>query len=221
MEHMERSLAGHVPSDGAQVQRVPFQVVGEGEQHEGYNKEEKEEQRLVSMARKDRTAFSPLYGKYVMPVYRYFYGQTSNIQDAEDLTSITFSKALASLDGYRKEGSFASWLFGIARHALRDYQRAQLQRPQVDAKDAESVISALEDRAPQPETRLLHAEQLATLDRLIQQLPDDQREVLTLRIFGEFSTRDVATMLGRSEAAAKMLLYRAVTTLRTRYTQEG
>src|SRR5215203_3002258 len=79
---------------------------------------------LVAAARQDRAAFANLYRKYTVPVYRYFYGQLGNLPDAEDLTATTFGKAFAGLAGYRGEGQFAAWLFGIAHHTLLDFRRA-------------------------------------------------------------------------------------------------
>ena len=159
-----------------------------------------------------RAAFAALYREYVTPVYRYLYQQVGNPHDAEDLTATTFSKALATLGRYEEQGSFAAWLFSIARHTLRDYQRRR--RPQVPM---EEVAGTLVDPAPPPEAQVLQAEQARTLHRLIQQLPPDQREALELRVFGELRTAEVATVLGRSEGAVKMLVHRAVTRLRDAY----
>ena len=94
-----------------------------------------EERQLVVAARRDPAAFAPLYRRYAPPVYRYLCQQVGNPQDAEDLTATTFRKALASLGRYREQGSFAAWLFSIARHTLRDYQRRR--RPEVDVGEEE------------------------------------------------------------------------------------
>ncbi len=177
---------------------------------------EAEERRLVAAARANPRAFAPLYRAYATPVYRYLHHQTGNADDAEDLTAVTFGKTLDSLDRYEDRGRFAVWLFSIARHTLRDHQRRR--RPHLDVA---LVAATLADPAPPPEAWLPRAEQARELHRLLDQLPPDQREALTLRFFGGLSTRDVAAILVRSEGAVKMLVLRAMDRLRDHYRREG
>lgn len=164
----------------------------------------------------DRVQFDALYRAYVVRVYRYLYRQVANREDAEDLTATTFSKALASFDRYRDQGSLAAWLFSIAHHTLLDHQRRRRLHTDLDA-----VAPTLVDSVPLPEEHVLRADQAATLHQLIQKLPPDQREALTLRFSGELRTAEIAAVLGRSEGAIKMLVHRAIVALRDVYCQEG
>lgn len=177
--------------------------------------DEAAERSLVMAARADRRRFAPLYRAYVAPVYRYLYHRTGDPHEAEDLTATTFGQALASLDRYEERGRFAAWLFSIARHTLRDHQRRR--RPHLDLATA---ATALLDPAPSPEAQALRAERDRDLHRAIERLPAGQREALSLRFFGGLSTRDVAAVLGRSEGTVKMLVLRAMDTLREHYRQE-
>lgn len=68
-------------------------------------------------------SFAAFYQTYVLPLYRYFYQHTGNVADAEDLTATTIGKALASFRSYAGRAPIAAWLFGIARHTPRDFQR--------------------------------------------------------------------------------------------------
>src|SRR5207302_10755857 len=97
-----------------------------------------DERLLVEAAIADASAFALLYRKYLTPVYRYVYQQVGNAQDAEDLTATTFSEALASLPRYEARGSFAAWLFGIARHVLLRHRRAH--RSEVDVPRLAEVL---------------------------------------------------------------------------------
>jgi RNA polymerase sigma-70 factor (ECF subfamily) len=196
------------------VARMPAATDDTGRSHQS-NESNTEDKRLIQERPRDEVAFAARYQTYAVPMYRYFYQQVGNQHDAEDLTSTTFSKALASLGRYNEQGNFASWLFSIARHTLRDYQRGL--RPQIDM---EEIAPMLSDNAPQPEAQALQTEQNSTLRRLIQQLPADQQEALALRFFGELRTAEVAAVLGRSEGAIKMLVHRAVSTLRGYYQGE-
>ncbi|MGI8913167.1 MAG: RNA polymerase sigma factor [Chloroflexota bacterium] len=169
---------------------------------------------LIAAAGRDRAAFAPLYRRYLLPVYRYFARQTANAQDAEDLTAATFDKALVSLDRYREQGTFAAWLFSIARHTLRDYQRRS--RPHLDV----DLIAEPAAAPGQPEAEALRAERLRLLGERLRRLPADQQEAITLRFFAELSVAATAQTLGRSESAVRMLVHRAITTLRRDYAQE-
>lgn len=174
-----------------------------------------EDTQLVQAALQDRAAFAPLYHHYLIPIYRYFYAQVGQIPDAEDLTATTFSKALTSLARYRATGSFAAWLFGIAHHTLLDFWRARPAH-----LDLTTVGPYLVDPTALPETQVLQQEQLYTLHRALRTLPTDQREALVMRYFGRLAFREIATVLGRSEGAVKMLVQRALTHLRTHYAKE-
>jgi RNA polymerase sigma-70 factor, ECF subfamily len=170
---------------------------------------------LIAAAVRDRAAFAPLYRRYVTPVYRYFARQTANAQDAEDLTAATFDKALAGLDRYREQGAFAAWLFSIARHTLRDYQRRF--RPHLDVDLMAEPPAAMPD---EPEAEVLRGERLRLLGQRLRRLPADQQEAVALRFFAELGVAATARTLGRSEGAVRMLVHRAITTLRRDYAEE-
>ena len=158
--------------------------------------------------------FTTIYRQHVGAVYSYFYHQVGTIQDAEDLTATTFSKALASFDRYNVErGSVGAWLFGIARNCLRDHRR----HPHA----VERLAPELPDRQPLPEMQVLSAERAAAIHGAIGQLPPDQREALALRFFAGLRTSDVAAVLGKSQGAIRMLVHRALLALRDRSEREG
>ena len=162
------------------------------------------------------TDFAAVYRQYVSAVYSYFYHHVSNVPDAEDLTATAFSTALARFSRYKSSrGSLAAWLFGIARNCLRDHRR--------NAHSAPTEWSELElpDLRPLPELQLLAAERALALHKAIARLPSNQREALALRFFGGLRTRDVAAVLGKSEGSVKMLIRRALVTLRDRSEREG
>ncbi|MGH2460059.1 MAG: RNA polymerase sigma factor [Chloroflexota bacterium] len=169
----------------------------------------------VHRIRQDCMDFGTCYREYVLRIYRYFYRQLGNQADSEDLTAATFMKALSSISRYREQGSFASWLFSIAHHTLADYQRHRHHEIGLD-----SLAVALPDNNLPTEAQVLRAETSRLLHTLIQQLPADQREALALRFFGGLHIAEVATVLGRSDGAVKMLIHRAIETLRAAYPKE-
>ena len=169
---------------------------------------EEDEARLVALTRQDRRHFTALYRRYLKPIYGYFYQQVGSVEDAEDLTAMTFSQALASLDRYQEQGRFAAWLFSIARHQLQRHQRGRPWTGQPLSHDLAV------DAEQEPEAQTMSQDELRRLQGLLQTLPPEQREALSLRFFAELRTAEVARLMGRSEGAVKMLVHRAVTTLR-------
>jgi len=161
-----------------------------------------------------------LYYRYASSLHRYFSAHLGNAQEAEDLTALTFTKAVASIDRYQEQGHAASWLFGIARHTLLDHQRRR-RSPHGTPTIEDPLVETLADPAPLQEEATLQAEQAQQLHDLLRQLPVDQRDALILRFFNELSVGETAATLGRSAGAVKMLVHRALASLRSRYEQTG
>jgi RNA polymerase sigma-70 factor (ECF subfamily) len=161
-----------------------------------------DEPALVEAARRDPAAFSILYHRYVIPVYRYLYKRLGNSKDTEDLTSQVFMDVLEGLVHYQERGNFAAWLFTIARHkVIVTYRR---QRPMLSLDEAENTHGTTED----PLEQLVQKEQLERMAVILAELPEDQRELLRLRFTAELSYAEIGDLLGRSEAAVKMAVRR-------------
>jgi RNA polymerase sigma-70 factor (ECF subfamily) len=161
-----------------------------------------DETALVEAARSDPAAFSVLYRRYVTPVYRYLYQWTGSPAEAEDLTSQVFMEALEGLARFRAQGNFAAWLFTIARRkAIAAYRR---QRPHLPLDAAEQVPGPTED----PLERVVQGEQMERMAALFAGLDEEQRELLRLRFSAGLGYAEIGALLGRSQAAVKMAVYR-------------
>jgi RNA polymerase sigma-70 factor (ECF subfamily) len=157
---------------------------------------------LVESARRDPAAFSELYRRYVTPVYRYLYKWLGNAKDAEDLTSQVFMEALEGLVRYQERGSFAAWLFTIARRkAIQTFRR---QHPTLSLDEAENLNNPAED----PLEQLVQDENIERMAAVFAGLDEDQRELLRLRFTAGLSYAEIGAVLGRSEAAVKMAINR-------------
>jgi RNA polymerase sigma-70 factor (ECF subfamily) len=160
----------------------------------------------VARARLNRQAFAPLYVRYFQRVYGYCYRRLGNADDAADATSLIFTRALAALPTCRAD-AFRSWLFAIAHNVLADqYRRRREDRPLDDSLQ-------LVDQAPSPEDEALSAEAKATVTRLLAMLPEEQRQVLELRLAG-LSSREIGEVLGKQPNAVDQAQFRAMTRLR-------
>jgi RNA polymerase sigma-70 factor (ECF subfamily) len=141
---------------------------------------------LALQSRRNPQLFAELYSRYMKRIYNYHLARTGNISDAEDLTSQTFLAALEHLENYDEQRVFSGWLFGIANHKLVDHYR----RKKVNLPMVAQVAKALRNLAP------------------------DQAEAVTLRIFAELSAMEVGRVMGKSEAAVKMLVHRGLQRLK-------
>lgn len=157
-------------------------------------------------ARLDRQAFGRLYDRYVLAIYRYCYGRLGSREEAEDATSLVFSRALAALSGYRG-GPFRSWLFAIAHNVVLNMRRdAVLVYPLDLAGDVSAGAPSLEELAEQAERR--HA-----MQRALSELTEEQRSVVELRLAG-LTGPEIAAALGRSHGSIRTTQCRAVARLR-------
>jgi len=162
---------------------------------------------LVEAAQHDLAAFTSLYHRYVTPVYRYLYKWVGDPAETEDMTSQVFIEALEGLAHYQEGGkfaggNFAAWLFTIARRkAIAAYRR---QRPILPLDEAEEMPGSAEE----PLEQVIQGERLKQMRALFAGLDEDQRELLVLRFTAGLSYAEIGTLLGRSEAAVKMAVYR-------------
>lgn len=172
-----------------------------------------DDQALMAQARRDPTVFTTLYRRHLDRVYRYLRYRVPTEEDAQDLTTQTFMAALESLSSYRGTGTVAAWLLGIAHHKLIDWRRTI--RSTVPLETALSIS----DPQQAPDQAVLQMlEDQALIDALLQLNPE-RAEAITLRYFGELSNREVATIMGKNEAAVKMLVHRGLAELRVRCAQ--
>jgi RNA polymerase sigma-70 factor (ECF subfamily) len=165
---------------------------------------------LAQRAAINPDAFSELYHRYLNGVYRYHLARTGHVQEAEDLTAQTFLTAFESIHSFRGQGSFASWLFGIASHKLADhYRRSRVELP---LEDAERLHSPL----PLPEEAAHRRLELARVARVLKLISPNRAEALVLCLFGGLSLSEAARTVGKSEAAVKMLVHRGLCDLQER-----
>lgn len=162
------------------------------------------EQEEVRAAQRNRTAFAPLYERYVDAVYGYCLRRLGDPDVAADTTSDIFVRALNSIGVFHGD-SFRSWLFAIARNAVIDRYRSA--KPVVELADHVATAS------PSPEAAVLQRETGTALYAALQQLTDQQREVVSLRLAG-LTGKEIAGATGMTHGAVKATQARAFVRLR-------
>jgi RNA polymerase sigma-70 factor (ECF subfamily) len=168
---------------------------------------------LIERAKQDRAAFGRLYDHYVHRIYGFALGHTRSREEAEDLTALTFERAMSAIGRYQPRGvPFSSWLFRIAANLAIDR-----------ARRGHGVLLLREEDLPEEGTRADDADPPQVVEEWeranwlldhVARLPGDQQRAIALRFWGERSFAEIGETLGRSEAAAKQLVYRALRGLR-------
>jgi RNA polymerase sigma-70 factor (ECF subfamily) len=163
---------------------------------------------LVAAAREEPQAFLALYDRYFDRVLGYVRLRIRDESICEDITSTVFTTALGQLRRFRGDGTFAGWLFQIARNAVRDVQR----RPTTVALPDQATSSA-----PDLEERLLAYERAAHLHTLIRLLTPEQQHLLGLRYGAGLAFDEIGAIVGAAPGTVRVRLHRTLEQLRRRY----
>ena len=161
----------------------------------------------------DREALNTLISYYWQPIYRFIYSKLGNEDDAKELTQDTFMKAFRSLPQYKiLDVPFKSYLGKIAINLVTDFWRKNGRTPQmVNINEYQGTIPDMRENPEEYTLRLEGQEQMANL---VERLPEEQRQVVKLRVVLGVSIRDVAIQMNKTEPAIKMLQQRALQNLR-------
>jgi RNA polymerase sigma factor (sigma-70 family) len=160
----------------------------------------------------DQSAIELLITRHRSKVFTYIMLTIKNQQLAEDLFQETFIKVIQSLRGgkYKDNGRFLSWVIRIAHNLIIDHFRKEKQMNAVSNDDTEvDLFNSRKLSDKNIEEVIVSSQIRAELRSLINELPDDQREVVLLRHYGELSFKEIAdqtdvsinTALGRMRYA--------------------
>jgi RNA polymerase sigma factor (sigma-70 family) len=157
------------------------------------------------------SGFTALYEEHMAYVFRYINYRVGNRNEAEDLTSVVFEKALAAFDRYdRRKSAPQTWLLTIARNTVTDHLRKSSRRKNMPLDDAVGVKSL--DPSPPEETE--RQEEYQRLQFCLAALPQREQEIISLKFGAELNNRQIASAVGLSENNVGTILFRAIGKLR-------
>lgn len=171
-----------------------------------------EEMELVKAAQRDPRCFEPLYTRYYKKIAAYIFHRLENKEEAFELTSQVFYKALDNISKYKAQGvPFSAWLFRIASNELNLFYRKKKSARivDIDAQGATDLICAVEEVAP--------VVQDAELFDALQQLEEDEMELIDMRFFEKRSFKEICDITGMNESACKMKVYRILEKLKKKF----
>lgn len=174
------------------------------------------DQLLIKNYRKGNEAcFEMLLNRHKSRVFTTIYLIVNDRYIAEDIFQETFIKVIKTVksEKYTEEGKFLPWILTIARNLAVDHFRRKQKMPMITGSAGEDIFSTLPIFEENREEKIINQQREATVRELIKLLPNDQREVLILRHYGELSFKEISeitkvsinTSLGRMRYAIQNL----------------
>jgi len=162
----------------------------------------------------EAAAFGLLYGRHRGPLYRFLLRQTRDQALADEFFQDVWQRVIAARAGWKPDAAFSTWLFRIAHNRLNDHWRGLKHRPPAP-EDGDERAARVPDPTT-PERELSDFEQRRRLQRAIAELPEEQREVVLLRLEQELSLDEIGAITGAGRETVKSRLRYAMDKLRAR-----
>ncbi|MFM7629386.1 MAG: RNA polymerase sigma factor [Algoriphagus sp.] len=148
----------------------------------------------------NEAAFDLLVDRYQSKVYTTIYLIVKDQEVAEDLLQDVFLKVVQTLhsDKYNEEGKFLPWVMRIAHNLAIDHFRKSKRYPTILLEDGSNVFNSLHFAEDSMEDKKVKEETLELVKKLIEELPEAQREVVILRHYLDLSFQEIADQTGVS-----------------------
>lgn len=156
-----------------------------------------------------------LFERYKKPLFGFFYNLNRNQELSEDLVQNTFLRILKYRHLFRGEGDFRTWMFHIARNVSHDHYRKDKLKARDNVEDWQDQLVHHENRSSELEQQ----DEQTLLAVAMERLPADRREILLLSKYQEKKYKEIGEVLGCSEGAVKVKVFRALQELKAVYQQ--
>ena len=144
----------------------------------------------------DESALKTLILRYEQQIFTYILSSVKNRELAEDLFQDTFIKVINTLrtGGYKDEGKFPQWVTRIANNLKIDYYRKEQRLPLFESNGEFNIFDTLGVEDPSMEQKLIQEQIYRDIQSLLQYLPEEQKEVIEMRIYQGISFKEIAEM---------------------------
>ncbi|AWG26704.1 RNA polymerase sigma factor [Flavobacterium kingsejongi] len=148
----------------------------------------------------NETALSTLIERHQSKIYGFIYSKVSDRDITDDIFQDTFIKVIKTLksNSYNEEGKFLPWVMRISHNLVVDYFRKTKKMPLYRETEEFSIFSIMSDDSPNIENRMISGQVESDLKKLIEELPQDQKEVLIMRIYQDLSFKEISELTGVS-----------------------
>jgi RNA polymerase sigma-70 factor (ECF subfamily) len=168
-------------------------------------------------------SFEELVRRYQRPISAYVYRMVGNYESALDLTQEIFIKVYSSLQRYRSEFKFSTWIYKIAHNAAIDHLRRTATREQslVMGPENDQFDLPLESKRPSPEQESERKERRGEIESVVRALPSNYRELIILRHSQDLSYEEIVEVTGLPLGTVKNRLFRAREMMRQQFVDKG
>ena len=148
----------------------------------------------------DESALTILINRHQSKIYGFIYSKISDRDISDDIFQDTFIKVIKTLkmNSYNEEGKFLPWVMRIAHNLIIDYFRKNKKMPMFRETETFSIFSIMSDNVPNIESKLISEQVVSDLKKIIEELPEDQKEVLMMRIYQDLSFKEISEITGVS-----------------------
>ncbi|HEU4710505.1 MAG TPA: sigma-70 family RNA polymerase sigma factor [Pyrinomonadaceae bacterium] len=168
-------------------------------------------------------SFEELVRRYQRPISAYVYRMVGNYESALDLTQEIFIKVYNSLNRYRSEFKFSTWIYKIAHNAAVDHLRRTATREQslVVGPEGDQFDLPIESSRLSPEQESEQRERRVEIETVVRALPANYRELIILRHSQDLSYEEIVEVTGLPLGTVKNRLFRAREMMRQQFVEKG
>ncbi|ARV13208.1 RNA polymerase subunit sigma-24 [Gilvibacter sp. SZ-19] len=148
----------------------------------------------------NEAALCQLITRHKEKVFSFIYSKVYDRDVAEDIFQDTFIKVIRTLKrgAYNEEGKFLPWVMRISHNLVIDYFRKNNRMPKFENNGDFNIFSVLSDESLNAEKRLIKDQVADDVKRLIEELPEDQKNVLIMRMYKDMSFKEISEQTGVS-----------------------
>lgn len=145
-------------------------------------------------------ALEVLINRHNQRISSFIYSKVLDRDITEDIFQDTFIKVIKTLKkgSYSEEGKFLPWVMRIAHNLIIDHFRKSKRMPKFEGNDDFNIFSVIGDDKLNAEKQIIKDQITSDLKHLIEELPDDQKEVLVMRIYKDMSFKEISENTGVS-----------------------
>ncbi len=155
---------------------------------------------VSSYIKGDESALEILINRHKQKIYSFIFSKVYDRDVAEDIFQDTFIKVIRTLKrgAYNEEGKFLPWVMRISHNLVIDYFRKNNRMPKFDNTEEFNIFSVLSDKSLNAESTIIKKQVENDVRRLVDELPDDQKQVLLMRIYDDLSFKEISDKTGVS-----------------------
>ena len=148
----------------------------------------------------DENALASLIKRHQSKIFGFIYSKVGDRDVSDDIFQDTFIKVIKTLksNSYNEEGKFLPWVMRIAHNLIVDHFRKNKKMPMFRETEEFSIFSIMTDNNPNIESQMITSQVENDLQKLIEELPNDQKEVLVMRMYQDLSFKEISELTGVS-----------------------